>query len=111
MIHRVRESSIRVPTGIEGHRTVCKKWQGGRRNHHSHRLAQHPFLVTPVSKCLFIQLYGGIHQPAYYCTNITGYLVDVWVAENTSSPDPASARSRDSAKHIGPDPEPVDART
>lgn len=58
MIHRVQESSIRVPTGIEGHRTVCKKWQGGRRNHHSHRLAQHPFLVTPVSKCLFIQLYG-----------------------------------------------------
>jgi hypothetical protein len=53
----------------------------------------------------------GIHQPAYYCTNITGYLADVWVAEDTSSPDPASARSRDSAKHIGPDPEPVDART
>jgi hypothetical protein len=43
MIHRVQESSIRVPTGIEGHRTVCKKWQGGRRNHHSHRLHSIPF--------------------------------------------------------------------
>jgi hypothetical protein len=43
MIHRVRESSIRVPTGIEGHRTACKKWQGDRGNPHSHRLHSIPF--------------------------------------------------------------------
>ena len=49
--------------------------RGGRRNHHSHRLAQHPFLVTPVSKCLFIQLYGGY----------TNLLIIVPTSQGTSS--------------------------